>query len=638
MSGLFGTFNIAKSGLFAQQRAVDVTSHNISNANTEGYSRQRVELETSRPFPMPNANNAVGPGQLGTGVNVASIDRIRDSFLDYQVRTELGAYGHFKGRDKFLSEIENILNEPSDTSISKGIGNFFDSWNTLATSAKESNSRSMVAQSALTLANDLNSSYAELQKLKENTQMVIKDSVFDINSMLTQLNQINQEIVQVKVAGNNPNDLMDRRDLLLDRLSSKFGMNINKRKYDGIDVTTSNEGINKGVGDDGNPPKFSDGTTANLVQTVQLNQLSQTGWDKTSRFSYVSAIEPVANTNPSGGTNTYKVTYYKGGDMTSTDNKVEINVNMTDEQCKSLDECRVLWGDNSGLALKGQVVANGTDKTITGQIKNGDTVEFGELLMFKSPTGELKGYMSVQTEIDTYEDQLNKFAKALAFSVNGILSQNSGTAADSANNINNFFINGEKKGVYSGTSIADITSAEQEITAGNITVSKAILDNSMLIKTGAKYDENGKNLSGESDGTRAIAIAKLRDRLMKVQDIDSTTKKSDYLNSSIFVEDSTVGSAPIYIIKNDVGGMTLDSYFKDTVDKLGIKEQEAKKTIENKTTSLAGFKESRDSVSGVSLDEEMANLVQFQHCYQANAKVISTVDQLLEVVINGLKR
>ncbi|EFG88219.1 hypothetical protein CLCAR_2214 [Clostridium carboxidivorans P7] len=160
----------------------------------------------------------------------------------------------------------------------------------------------------------------------------------------------------------------------------------------------------------------------------------------------------------------------------------------------------------------------------------------------------------------------------------------------------------------------------------------------MKIKTAAKYDGNNKPLTGESDGNRAVAVETLRDSLMTIQNIDpdnsTKTKKSDFLDG-IFEVNSKLG---VNAIINKTSGMTLDSYFKDTVDRLGIQEQEAKKTVTNQASLLAGFTQSRDSVSGVSLDEEMANLVQFQHCYQANAKLISTVDQLLDVVINGLKK
>ena len=212
MSGLFNTFNIAKRGLFVQQRAIEVTSHNIANANTEGYSRQRVEIQTTRPFGMPTLNSKAEPGQIGTGAEVAAIQRIRDTFIDYQVRTETSTFGQYQAREKFLEEIESIFNEPSETGISTLIGKFFDSWQQLSKQANSSNARTVVAQQSAALADELNHTYTQLKNLKENLRSLIRSSVFEINNLLNQLDQINQQIIGVKVAGNMPNDLMDRRD------------------------------------------------------------------------------------------------------------------------------------------------------------------------------------------------------------------------------------------------------------------------------------------------------------------------------------------------------------------------------------------------------------------------------------------
>lgn len=639
MAGLFGTFNIATRGLFAQQKAIDTTSHNIANANTEGYTRQRVQLQTTNPEPMPSASNAIGPGQIGTGVDVAAVTRIRDNFLDFQVRVENGVNGQFTGRDKFLSEIENIMNEPTDTGISTLMGKFFDSWNTLATSAKESNARSIVAQQALALTDELNHTSTELQSLKDNAKTVIKDTVFDINGILGQISQLNQQIKQVNISGNTPNDLMDKRDLLLDQLSAKFGLTINKKQFDGIDVTTSNDGKYADAGDNGNAPVGADGKPLNIINSLITNP------DTTAKFSYISSIEP-ADSQSAGQAGKYKVTYYKNGDMTSETNKVTITVDIQDtstgsaaDKYKKLDECRVLWANSSGAAIQVDKT-NNANGVYTGVIATDGTgsVTFDQLALFQAPTGELKGYMSVQSEIDNYQDQLNSFAKTLAFSVNGIISQSKGSVADTATNINNFFVNAQKESVYTGTdenTITNIKQAEQEITAANITINKAIIDNPMLIKAATNYDENGNNISGESDGSRALAVEMLRDKLMSVQNVKSATTREEFL-TPILKADSSVKN--LLTVSNNTDGMTLDSYFKDTINRLGIKTQEAKRMVTNQATLLASFKESRDSVSGVSLDEEMANLIQFQHCYQANAKIISTVDELLDVVINGLKR
>lgn len=147
----------------------------------------------------------------------------------------------------------------------------------------------------------------------------------------------------------------------------------------------------------------------------------------------------------------------------------------------------------------------------------------------------------------------------------------------------------------------------------------------MKIKAGKTED------SGEGDGTRALAIAQLRNGKLRIQDINESVKTRLQLLDRNLKEDG-LG------LINSKDGMSLDSYFKDTIDRIGVQTQEATRMVINQEDLLYSIEETRASVSGVSLDEEMANLIQFQHAYNANAKIIATIDELLEVVINGLRR
>lgn len=597
MSGLFGTLHVGKSGIFANQGSIDVTSHNIANANTEGYSRQRAELQTERPFCTPSMNNAAGPGQLGRGVNIADINRIRDSFLDYQVRVELGVQGKYAGRDKFLSEIENIFNEPSETGISQLFANFFDGWQELSKQANSSNARTVVAEQSKALTDELNHLNGQLDKLKTNAQSSIRQELNDVNSILNQMERLNEEIIQVTAAGQKPNDLLDRRDLLLDKLSSKFGINIDKKVLNGIDVNT------KG---DTEPP-----TGLNLIQSVNP--------DETARLAYISGIKPLDPNDPLKA-GQYVVTYYKNADMTDENNKVEMTINLNEEDYKALDRSRTLWTNKNGEALLvgkdsneviGKVVKKEEDKWELDKPYNVEV----KLPTFQPSTGNLNGYMTVQDDIDNQIVQLNKLARSLAYAVNAVHEQDDTDKID-------FFVNKNEDGSYGD---------EDKITAGNITVNKKILEDVMKIKVG-----KGNN-PGETDGTRALAIANLMDKLIAIQNLDL-----DGMNRANFIKNVCGGTitdeANIKTIKGSTDGMTFGGYFKDTVDRLGVQTQEAKRMVKNQHSVLASFQQSRDVVSGVSLDEEMTNLIQFQHAYQANAKIISTVDDLLDVVINGLKR
>lgn len=582
MSGLFGTLHVGKSGIFANQRSIDVTSHNIANANTEGYSRQRAELQTERPFCTPSMNNAAGAGQLGRGVNVADINRIRDTFLDYQVRIELGVQGKYAGRHKFLNEIENIFNEPSETGISTLLGNFFDGWQELSKQPHSSNARTVVAEQSKALTDELNHLYGQLHKLKDNAKTSIRQDLNDVNSILDQMERLNEEIIQVTAAGQKPNDLLDRRDLLLDKLSSKFGINIEKKGLNGIDVNT------KG---DVEPP-----TGKNFIQAVNP--------DEAVRLAYISSIEPIGTQKP-GEAGEYTVTYYKNADMTDDKNKDTFKITLDEKQYKELDRSRTLWTDKDGNTL---------DKD-SNVFKN--SISFDKLAIFAPSTGNLNGYMSVQDDIDNQIDQLDKLARSLAYAVNFVHEQ------DDADKIS-FFLNRDG-------------GAEDEITAGNITVNEEILKDVMKIKVG-----RGDN-PGETDGARALAIANIMDRLIAIQNIQLRNENGKTkTNRNQFIANicggDIIDEAGIKTIKGNTDGMTYGGYFKDMVDRLGVQTQEAKRMVKNQHSVLASFQQSRDAVSGVSLDEEMTNLIQFQHAYQANAKLISTVDELLDVVVNGLKR
>ena len=589
MSGIFSTLNTATRGLNAQQTAIDVTSHNIANANTDGYSRQRANMEATTPIGMPSMST-VGPGQIGTGVQVSSITRIRDSYLDYQVRTGNGNKGLYDGREQFLSSIQSVFNEPSDTGVSALVGKVFDSWQALSTSPELSNTRTVVVQQSKALTDQLNATYNQLVSLKSDSNDAIKQDVVDVNSMLNQISDLNKQIKAVTVGGEQPNDLMDKRDLLEDQLSTKIGITIDKSALGGEDIKATVTG-----------------------NTASPSLVSSNSSDAVTRFSYISSIVPAVAPKV-GESGTYAVTYYKNGDMSTDANKVTMSMTLSSDDYTSLDQGRVLLADKDGYAIDNsgnRIAGTNSDGTIESTM---DSVQ-----LFKPTTGELNGYMSVQSDIDVYVNQLNSLAKGIAFSVNAVLSGESDAATTTTTP--NFFVNGD-------ATSADADAAETGITAGNISVNKSIIDDVMSFSVGKD------STSGPTDGSRALAIAQLKDVKLNIQAIDSSTSRSDFLNTSLN-PDATLG---VNTITSASDGRTISAYFGDTINRLAIQTQEATRIGTNQDAQLSSLEQSRASVSGVSLDEEMANLVQFQHAYQANAKIISTVDALLDVIINGLKK
>lgn len=592
MLGLMSTLNTAKSGMNATQTNINVTSHNISNANTEGYSRQVAKLQTTTPFSAPSFSSMAGPGQFGTGVEVASVTRVRNHFLDYQVRNETSKQGEYQIKYETLSKVEGILNEPSDSGLTSIMSDFFKAWQDVSNSPADSNARTVLAQKTDALTGALNSYYNQLTKMQEDACESIKQTVFDVSSILNQLDTINQEIIQVSVAGQSPNDLMDRRDLLLDQLSEKMNISVDRNQnFNGENVTPSDS---NGVID------------PTLVKSVFNKEVKS--------FSYVANIDKTGTVN-ADGTYTYEVTYYRHGDMTSNTNARTIKVNMTEEEAKELSQTRVLWADKDGDAIK-----NGCET-----ISENEVVNFSNLNIFKPSSGELKGHQDVQAQLDEYIVQINNVAKSMALAVNAVHS----ASADANKDTMPFFVNSDvAKYDSSGklTNLDEVLAAEKDITAGNISINKEILADVMKINAGKDED------SGEGDGRRALAIAQIMDTMMMIQNMNSSTTRGEFVGTLVENEQG------VLTIASDKKGMKVESYYKDIINKLGVQTQEAKRVVTNQTALLSDFENQRLQVSGVSLDEEMVNLIQFQHAYGANAKIISTVDELLDVLINGLKR
>lgn len=637
MSGLFATLNTSKGAMYTQQQSINITSHNIANAGTPGYSRQHGIQQTARP------QTVTGAGQVGTGVVMNEIQRTRNIFLDYQIRKESSSKGMYDIREQYLTEIEAVFNEPSNTGLSKLLSEFFDGWQSLSTNPEKSDARTIVAEKAKTLANELNHSYTNLSKISENSKNQIQQSIFDINNIFDQLNSINDEIKTVTVAGNNPNDLMDRRDLLLDELSTKFGINTKNENYNSMMLKPEGlEGIN-------------------LINTD--------GSTEVNKLAFVDKIEPETYDS----TKTATITYYKNGDKTSDDNMVKLTIkNISPNEFNEIKKTRTLWTDKNGN-VEGAIYDEQSKKftltrpevefdknaqpnedvivtfkdssggkigdTITLKKSEADKLEDivyinssnqvvgvknidGKDMIVKSPdyfnpsTGELGGVLSVYKDVDGYKEQMNSLAKAIAYSVNAIHME--GYGKDTIP----FFVS------EIGTPDEYKDAKYENITAENIKVNQAIIDDSMKIQTKANKD------SGKTDGSRALAIAQLRDLSMNIQEIKEATTYSEFKTKEFTMK---TGES-ILTGNNPITGMKVEGYFKNSINKLGVQSQEAQRIVKNQETLLQGLITRRASVSGVSMDEEMVNLVQFQHAYQANAKMISTVDELLDVVINGLKR
>lgn len=231
MSGIFSTLNTANKGMMASQTALQTTSHNISNANTEGYSRQRVELKADLAF------NFAGVGQIGTGVKMESVIRVVNDYVSKQIRQENSILNRFAAKSEVLEHLEIIFNEPSDTGLNFNLGEVFAAWQELSKNPESLNFKTIVVEKSTTLTNTINHMMNQLNSLEDETIEVINKNVDEFNSIITQLETLNQQIYNVTVKGQIPNDLMDQRDLLLKNLSSISDFKADFDKFNRVEIS-----------------------------------------------------------------------------------------------------------------------------------------------------------------------------------------------------------------------------------------------------------------------------------------------------------------------------------------------------------------------------------------------------------------
>lgn len=228
-TSFFG-LEIAKKALFAQRQALDISGHNIANANTEGYTRQSGAIAATYSD-LSGFGAATWAGQMGTGVRVEEIRRIRDIFVDNDYRMENRALGEWEARRDALKKIEIIFNEPSDSGIRSVLDGFWESWQELSQTPESLETRATVYQQGITLTNTINHIYRQFNDMTKHANFTIETKVRDINSIARQVADLNNRILKVEVSGNNANDLRDKRDLLVDRLSKIVNINVVEDKH-----------------------------------------------------------------------------------------------------------------------------------------------------------------------------------------------------------------------------------------------------------------------------------------------------------------------------------------------------------------------------------------------------------------------
>ncbi|GEN51548.1 flagellar hook-associated protein FlgK [Alkalibacterium pelagium] len=237
MSGLFGTLNTATKGLNAQQTALQTIGHNVANANTTGYTRQRVTMQADL------AQSVAGVGQIGTGVRIGNIDRVSDQYVNTQLRDAHSTTEKHKSLSDIIGQLEATFNEPSDTGLSNQISEVFNAWTYLASNPEQASARTMLVQTTETFTDTIHHMANSMDSLHKDTLNELDKSALDANSTLKQLENLNHQIWQASVRGFTPNDLLDQQDRLLTDLAGKVDITVERDRFNRVSVDVAGTNV-----------------------------------------------------------------------------------------------------------------------------------------------------------------------------------------------------------------------------------------------------------------------------------------------------------------------------------------------------------------------------------------------------------
>ncbi len=696
MSGITSLLDIGKKSLFANQAAIDVVGNNISNANTEGYSRQAVRFEDGTYI-------NTSPGQLGTGVDAVEVVRYFDNFIEAQYNTKNSEQARWSTLYENLQSAEAVLNESNSEGISSALAAFWADWQELSADPENASIRTAFLGHASNLEKAIQSAQEDLDRLQGGIDDSISQEVAEINQILSDIAEINTQItVNEETGKNNANGLRDQRATLVRDLAEKIDINYIDNGLGNVTITTS-AGQTLVDGSEHYRLAFEGKQTiADLQSTSTFNGTVDFDGESSSEYTVEIVtggevgVDPVTFKVSTDGGKTWladengvSVFAASEGGVLLPDGKGTLTFSAgtggdatTGDSFQVLPNKSLFWYQTTStkVNITPQTLSNGTDndRRLTG--------------------GSLAGYFQFRdSSIGSYLEKLDSFSSSLAWEVNRIHSQGTGTEKFE-NVIGSYGVNlptASLGSAESGLAFGD------KLTSGNVMVNVynkttgaleessaldfdnttpgiqnfdpavhsmddvvAAINNSF---TGISASAPDGQLQITADSGHAFAFGTDSSGLLAALGINTFFDGSDSrtlaVNTAIqdnisFINsghvngagemndgDNTTAAAIAALQHTSVGitspsggttRQTLGEYFSSLVSRVGSDTSNAKFNAQYHAALASDLKSRQESVSGVNLDEEMTNLIKFQHAYTAAAKLITTADSMLEVLL-GLK-
>ncbi|MCR5833371.1 MAG: flagellar hook-associated protein FlgK [Selenomonadaceae bacterium] len=583
MRATFSGLNTMVRGIIANQVSLDTTGHNITNAGTDGYSRQAVNLATTY---SQDVNSLKGNAVVGTGVDVLSIQRARNVYADVQYRNENPMQKYYETLATNYDKVETIFDDSQDLGIAQSIGDFYQSWVDLSTSASNSSSRVNTIEQGRNLSDILQTKTTELQEQINLEYEDIKAEVGQLNDILENIVKLNKQIVAKETNGSTANDLRDSRDLLVDDLCNYLNVSVTEDDFGSYQINSSGITLVNGF------------ARAHLEMSNGVSS-AYLGTD----YGITDYSIKIAESNivflPAGGT-------LKAHFDAITEDKGYIDklANIAGYLLTAFNEQH-----KQGWDIDGHSTVDSTGETIPNTINfyglDGMTYEY------RYDADRQINYIYKYDEDDTTDP----------------------------NNTNNK-VNGE---MMSGVRIIEALEVNTRFDENNGDRYIAAATSKEYVETSAGVGiwENLEWGDRTGDGTNAVYLSELfniafdtilSDGKANAEILQEHCKLKDTDGNLIDITGESVTEPVYYSMTNK---LSINAYYQKAVSTLGTNSYSVDQNYEAMQSIMVQINNWRDSTAGVDWNEELTNMIKFQKGYSASARCLTAMDEMLDRLVNS---
>ncbi|MDF2876229.1 MAG: flagellar hook-associated protein FlgK [Sporomusa sp.] len=605
MSSTFGGLNTVVRGLLAQQMSLDTVGHNIANANTEGFSRQRVNLATVTPQTIYAGRGQV---QLGAGVETQSITRLRDTFVDQQMWKESSTLGYGQTALSTLNKIEGVFQEPTETGMQSVLNNFWTAWNTLSTHSSDNSARTALRERAVEMVDAIQQANTQLRNMVSDINTVIGIRVDSVNQITSEVLTLNKQIAGIEVGKvDNANDLRDRRDYLVDQLSKMINVNVSEDTKGNYVIQSSGFVL-------------VDGNELNKLK-VQSRQDADYGYEVVDVADASSGLVINFTNGEIKGLidSRDKTSATSSGEARESDTGIKAYLN------KLATMSQFLLQEFNAVHRTGFGLDNSTGNNFFGKGGDADpdygasdlTSVFGVASAGDVPPSEWIKALQVNPDLFDTTNGLGRIA-AKSFSKNITIDKSNSEAGGASVSLYDSYTGGTGYKAYSVE--LGLVDAAGKVHTINYSVDGGPVVTATLDADGSFHLSNGVQISIETNSHNS-----------------STNTYSFTVPQGNAAGDNAVNMANrLKVDPSDLlGKSSLDTFYGSFIGALGVQTQNAKRLTTNQDTLVSQITNWRESVAGVNMDEEMSNMIRFQKGYNAAARILTTMDEMLDKLING---